>query len=328
MAHDNPVADWSFIAGEELHGYVSLNRGDHVVFGPLDSIRVDVDEEIFVTPKWLAVQGIDQWGNPMLPCYRVHNYALNPSVCEDTLVVAKQDGKQVAKFGRQREYTIHFGQDSPVSPADVVGLVLDDTGRERATWGLQVPGLVRVDKAHLIQRFADGRGDVVNDCPVSWVGMLFQGVKAYLQPGDWPEDYGDQCNEEFRIHFRFSVEPHLVAQGYGDDTLPPTLVVEAFEKLAADWGDVTIEWGAMLSYGVHTVTISHLLNAFTGGKAGSDAHLLGFDHPTKLDAAEVLWGHCDYFLSRFLEDEIRKHLDREKVAVHLNQHAAPCPILP
>ena len=329
MSNGGYENEWRKIAGEGLNGYLSFNRGDHVILGPLDAIRVDADGEIFVLPKWLAVQGIDRYGQQMRPCHRVHNHASNPGIAEDRLSVTAADGRRVARYGVRGENTIHFDVECPVAPADVEGLVLDDEGRERATWGLLVPGLVQADAVQLVQHFEDRRGDVVNDHPSTWTFMLFQGVKSYLGDESFPKGTGDERNEEFRIRLRLRVEPHLVALGCREeDKLLPTLVKEAFERMAAAWGGVNITWGEMLDYGVYNVEITHLINAFRGGVVGDNACLLGFDHPTKLSQADGRWDQCSYFLARHLEDEIRRHLDADLVANHLNQHGAPCPILP
>lgn len=315
--------DWREVERLKPHGALLIRRPGWTICGPLHSVEVQADDEVFITTKWLAELVMDRYGRPIGPWRRMFNHPVNFDNTTVPFAVAEFEGAPVIRFGSTLTDLLFIDRPVALAPETVADLALDEDGREPSLWGIKVPGLLRVDQARLLQHSVR-RGDVVNDFPGSWVHMLFQGVKAYLGDDSFPGGHGARCNEEFRIEYRLEVEPHLVAHGVGDHLGMTALVAEALEAMAAAWGGVKVEWSDWEEYGVSRIILSRLLNAFAGGSPDG-AKLLGFDHPSKLNEAEAEWSGNSYLLERYLADQIRVYLDRDRVAAHLEKRGVSCP---
>lgn len=334
--------EWRSVAALNPCGLAQVTYdGRQRLLGPIKELRVQPDGRVFIVPKWLCEELHDRYGR-LLGHWRVPNRVIEFDEDEVGCEAKTVSGVQVVEFhgmiigllsGKMINGVIEVEPSDRLDSANVVDLRLDEEGCEPAPWWFKVPGLVSVDDVRLEQKFTDERGVVVNDMPMTWVDMLMQGVKAYIQPDEWPEGYGDQCNEEFQIRFELTIEPHLVADSPGNTNMMPDTVTTALRDMAESWGGVTVEWTGWVDkpagggYGIHTVTLSRLLNSFADQRRMEKRRLLSFLNPKDLGAAEEKWTGNLRALGLYLEGQIRQHFDQTAVEAHLTHRGVVMPLL-
>jgi hypothetical protein len=324
--------DWREVAALKPQGLVQITYdGRERLLGPIKEVRIEPDGRVFIVPKWLCEELHDRYGR-LVGHWRVPNRVIQFDQDEAAWEAKTVSGVQVVEFhgeivhlmsGELIDGVIEVEPSDRLDPASVIDLQLDENGCEPAPWWFEIPGLVGVSDVRLEHHYPDKRGVAVAEMPMTWVHMLFQGAKAYIEPDNWPEGHGDQCNAEFKMRFELAIESHLVAHAPNDDKTMPDTVATALRGLAESWGGVTVEWTGWVNkpagggYGIHTVTLSSLLNSFAEGLPQNQCRLLGFDHPSKLDEAEEKWTGNLRALGLYLEQQIRQHFDRAAVEAHL-----------
>jgi hypothetical protein len=56
--------DWNIVVGRNPQGYIELNDGKEVVYGPIESVRVDGGDDVEVKVRWAIKRPINEFGIP------------------------------------------------------------------------------------------------------------------------------------------------------------------------------------------------------------------------------------------------------------------------
>ena len=116
--------DWKIIADKSPQGYVELNDGEKVIYGPVESLRVDNEGWIELKVKWAIKRRLNEYAAPVdekwevvsntpIILARFLNFAVSYQI-EDT----GERGQRV-QFGMN---VIYINNIQKVDPREVEGL--------------------------------------------------------------------------------------------------------------------------------------------------------------------------------------------------------------